>query len=211
MKGKWKAMSWIPFELLNFVSSEWVAAHTVFIYLTFQKESMHFSAHCLPYILFPREKIQKSSGCLPYPQRCFLPQPGSLWQWCPWWFAKTRQSKGMQTPKTLILAEISQCIQQTPPPLMLVMKLRPREEEWQGWDHKASYKQILDQNSGLFASRKNKTQYEMVAQPTFSPCCALQPAQGLVLTIWYQAHLKEYAFHIGSNDQDMKYEPSFSK
>ena len=123
----------------------------------------------------PQRKDQKASGCLPYPQRCFLPQPGSLWQWCPWWFAKTRQSKGIQRSKPLTLAEILGCIHQNPSSIMLVRKLRPREEEGQGWDHKPSYKQSLDQNSGLLASRKSRLKLSMKWQfsPFFLPALSL--------------------------------------
>lgn len=128
----------------------------VFIYLTFQKESIHFSAHCLPYFLFPREKIKSPQDAYHTHKDVSCHSQGLCGSGAHGDLQKPSNLKGCKHPKHQHWQKSQSVSSKTPPPLTLVMKLRPREEEWQGRDHKASYKQILDQNSGLFASRKNK-------------------------------------------------------
>lgn len=75
---------------------------------------------------------QKAAGYLPSPQRCFLPQPGSLQQWYPWWFAGTRQSTRIQTYKSSTLTGVLDSVQQNPSLLfhLVVKKLRLGEIVW---------------------------------------------------------------------------------
>lgn len=123
-----KAMSCILSFLILLHQNEWLP---VFIYLTFQKESIHFSAHCLPYFLFPREK-SKVLRMLTIPTKMFPATARVSVAVCHGDLQKPSNLKGCKHPKHQHWQKSQSVSSKTPPPLTLVMKLRPREEEWQG-------------------------------------------------------------------------------
>lgn len=66
------------------------------------------------FLVLERLEKQKAPGYLPFPQRCFLPQPGSLQLWYPWWFAGTRQSKELRHINLPTLPRVLNSVQQNP-------------------------------------------------------------------------------------------------